>query len=92
MYKKDFDCLEDIKGNMVRIDCSSPSKAAEIKEEALKYNPLSLEVRIPSTEPEKIQTPKNFSTILDLFHEYLEGNNFTPDFVKIGKDIINKSI
>ena len=92
MYKKDFDCLGDIKGNMVRIDCSSPSKVAEMKEEALKYNPLSLEVRIPSTEPEKIQTPKNFSTILDLFHEYLEGNNFTPDFVKIGKDIINKSI
>ena len=92
IYKRDTNCLGDIKGNLVRIDCSSHSRAMEIKEEALKFHPLSLEVRVPSTEPEKIEIPRNFSTILDLFHEYIETNNFSPDFVKIGKDIINKSI
>ena len=91
IYLKEESCLAHVKGNFVRIDCTSPSRAVEIKEEALKLDPLSLEVRVPSTKPERIETPRNFSTILDLFHEYLEGNNFTPDFVKVGKDIINAS-
>lgn len=89
MYKTDKDILGDIRGNYVRIDCSSGANVKAIKEEASKYNPLSIEIRVTNEKPEMVEVPKSFSTLMDLFHEYLEANDFSPEFVKAGKDIIN---
>lgn len=91
IYKTHLDILNDIRGSFVRIDCPAGTDVNALREEAQKYSPLSLEIRVAGEKPEHIDTPKNVSSIIELFHEYIECNSFSPEFIKAGKDIINAS-